>query len=294
MRAYRYSGHDNYVCRTMWLYKVMDAVEMDPFLFTDKDAAWMHLGVGLSMVKPMLFWAKSFGLIERWQKGDYSITPFGQLLLECDPFFEDSQTLWLLHWRITTEKHFPLLAWRYVFNYWNTPEWKQSELIDALYNEMNGTVSLEGIKQHASVFARTYRQVDLSAISVEEGLDNWMLEVGLLDTYGELSIQNHEATFYFDRREKSEIGDRLFLYAVNEFWETAHRHENSMDANELVYKLNSPGRVFKMEENEVMERIERLDYLTKGAITYQPTERGRHLCRHRELDTNSLLRAIYD
>lgn len=94
---YTFSGHETFQCKNMWLKKGYDFVKAGNS-FND-DTAVVDLGVGKNMVASIKFWLKSFGIIDE----DNQTTKFGDLIFAnngYDPFLEDPNTLWLLHFQL--------------------------------------------------------------------------------------------------------------------------------------------------------------------------------------------------
>ncbi len=94
---YTFSGHETFQCKNMWLKKGYDFVNSGKS-FNDDDAV-VDLGVGKNMVASIKFWLKSFGIIDE----NNNTTHLGDLIFAddgYDPFLEDTNTLWLLHFQL--------------------------------------------------------------------------------------------------------------------------------------------------------------------------------------------------
>lgn len=94
---YTFSGHETFQCKNMWLKKGYDFVRSGKS-FNDETAV-VDLGVGKNMVASIKFWLKSFGIIDE----ENNTTRFGDLIFDdngYDPFLEDPNTLWLLHFQL--------------------------------------------------------------------------------------------------------------------------------------------------------------------------------------------------
>ncbi len=102
---YRFTGHDTFHCRYAWLPKTVRLLDNDRKLFSGNgDQAMVEIGVGKNMVQSIQFWAEATGIIEPdpVSKG-WRPSNFGKLLLQKhDPYLENEETLWLLHWKIST------------------------------------------------------------------------------------------------------------------------------------------------------------------------------------------------
>ncbi len=94
MGRYCFSGHESFQCKALWLKKGYDFLKAGN-RFSDEDAV-AKLGVGKNMVASIRYWLKVFGLT----KGD-EVTKVADFIFDSqvgvDPFAEDLNTLWLLH-----------------------------------------------------------------------------------------------------------------------------------------------------------------------------------------------------
>jgi Protein of unknown function (DUF4007) len=119
---YRISGHESFPCRYTWLPKAVRGLEDNPRLFSDEDQAMVDLGLGKNMVRSARFWAQAAGMVAPISRtAGHKPTDLGLALLSeggRDPFVEDIRTLWLIHWKLSTNVQSPLLAWDYIFS-WN-------------------------------------------------------------------------------------------------------------------------------------------------------------------------------
>ena len=97
MSKYSFSGHESFHCKSLWLKKGYDYL-MEGRSFTDANSV-ARLGVGKNMVSSIRFWLRAFGLTNMDE-----ITECAHFLFNdefgCDPFAEDLNTLWLLHFLI--------------------------------------------------------------------------------------------------------------------------------------------------------------------------------------------------
>lgn len=92
-----FSGHETFVCKCLWLKKGYDFIKKHSF---NDESAVVALGVGKNMVSSIRYWLRAFGLINE----NNEISPLADFIFDtetgCDPFVEDSQTLWLLHYNL--------------------------------------------------------------------------------------------------------------------------------------------------------------------------------------------------
>ena len=100
MKKYSFSGHESFQCKSLWLKKGYDFL-YDGNHFTDADSV-IKLGVGKNMVSSIRFWLRVFGLCNNDE-----LTEIANYLLNSeigrDPYAEDLNTLWLLHFLIVNK-----------------------------------------------------------------------------------------------------------------------------------------------------------------------------------------------
>jgi len=93
---YKFSGHETFHCRPIWLKKGYDFAKSER-LFKDDDAV-IELGVGKNMVASIKFWLRAFGFYDLYKN---ELKGLSKDILDdegFDPFLEDDATLYLLHY----------------------------------------------------------------------------------------------------------------------------------------------------------------------------------------------------
>ena len=96
---YSFSGHESFLCKSLWLKKGYDFI-FDNHKFSDSNCV-VQLGVGKNMVSSIKYWMRAFYLIDDVQLTDYAKYIFDQHQGK-DPFAEDVNTLWILHFLLVT------------------------------------------------------------------------------------------------------------------------------------------------------------------------------------------------
>ena len=64
-----------------------------------------------------------------------------------------------------------------------------------------------------------------------------------------------ESLYSFETGRKSAITQQLFTFFVHDWWNRKHQSEQTIPIRELVMGEHSPGRMLKMQEVELLERI---------------------------------------
>ena len=302
---YRISGHESFPCRYAWLPKAVQWVEKKPHLFADDQKAMVDLGVGKNMVRAVRFWAQAAGVIESLRgRAGYRVTPLGQAVLDdpqgADPFLEDIRTLWLIHWKLSTNIDNPLLAWDYLLNRWQAPTLAPSLAVDALTKEVAAQdqhLSSVTIQQHFDTFLHTYVPTRGRKGEVQEdNLDSPLIELELLVKTGERELdtgERREAVYAFRREEKPDITPELFAYCVVDFWQQRHPGEETLPFKTVANGHGSPGQIFKLREDDIRARLATLDQNTSGAVFFSEAANLQQLRRQSRLNSSALLEAIY-
>ena len=137
MGQLRFSGHESFQCRNLWLKKGYDfVIEEGKEGFTD-DLAVIDLGVGKNMVSSIRFWAKAFGIFDLEDEeptwiANYLFGEEGR-----DKYLEDIGTLWLLHYQLISNAEASIYS--LVFNEFRKQriEFTKSHLKNFLLNKCN-------------------------------------------------------------------------------------------------------------------------------------------------------------
>jgi hypothetical protein len=97
----------------------------------------VELGVGKNIVRSIRFWSEAAYVIVPTSDG-HKLTEFGRDLLvgteatdPHDPYLEDVQTLWLLHWKLSTNSRALIFVWDFLMDQFQEPELYASAVIKA-------------------------------------------------------------------------------------------------------------------------------------------------------------------
>jgi len=301
---YRFSGHESFPFRYTWLPKAIRGLKENPFLFSneDGDEAMVSLGIGKNMVRSMRFWVQATGMAASGDDGSLKPSALGKILFKdagLDPFLEDIQTLWVLHWNIATQKEEPLFAWRFLLNDWQESEFAEQGVLRAFEREaqrLARKLSSVTLKQHFEVFLHTYIPTrGKKAEILEDNLDCPLTELELITIVGERDLGGHrrEVVYAFRREEKPAITTELFSWALNDFWEKMHPNEKTLPVAVVATGVGSPGQIFKIPEADVMARLADIESVTNGAFSYQESSALPQMHRERQIDAFALLDAAF-
>jgi hypothetical protein len=270
IQAQAYSGHESFPLRFTWLTKAVRGCEAknQRDLFA-RDDAIVRLGVGKNMVRSIRYWAVNTAVLEDdapvGRIGRHRPSPLGDFLFGTkgrDPFIEDPGTIWLLHWHLATNRR--LGTWFWLFNELRATEFSKSDVVRELAaraKQHGGKqVAVETIERDLDCLLRTYVPSDPDKrLSREELLDCPLTELGLIRRAGDRD------SFAFVRGSHDSLPAAVFVYALAEFWRQSAKNAASLRFDQIAFAAGSPGTVFKLTENAV---IERLDAIVRDSVKH--------------------------
>ena len=261
-----FSGHETFPLRYGWLKKVYESVSCldypsasvrDVF---NGDEAIAVFGVGKNMVSSMRHWATWTGVLEENGK----VSPYADLILGddgLDPWLESSISLWVLHWQLASKPR--LLTYYWFFNHYNGAtfdrEQLQSSLLGLCEDHSLKTPSAMTLKRDIDCFIRTYvsKSSKTGKIS-EDSLESPLAELNLITPI------NRRDVFQPRRGAKSSITEGLFLLVLWDFWSGEWKNQTTLSLEASVYDPRSPGRIFLLDEEAVLEKAYALAALDVG------------------------------
>ncbi len=290
-----FSDHETFPFRYPWLKKGYDAVRADPAVF-GRDNAGTTLGVGKNMVRAIRHWCLAAGIVAESPAARAQLRPtdLGTLLFAdagLDPYLEDPATLWLVHWQIASNRS-RATTWFWTFSHFHEPAFTREALTSAIHQwtqTLGGKpVAPQSLRRDVDCFLRCYvpsRQARPTL--VEDSLDCPLVELGLLIHSGDGS------TYQFQRTAHHRLPDGILLYAIARFWESFAPSAETLSLQDLARQPASPGRLFKLDESSLADRLESVERQTAAAIAYGETAGLRQLYRRRQLDPLELLSDAY-
>ncbi len=206
-----------------------------------------------------------------------------------DPYLEDEGTLWLIHYLLATN---PAMATTisFAFNEWPGPNFSAASLYAAAARQAEragARASANTLKRDIGVFVRSYVGSGAApAVSAEDTLDCPLVDLKLI--YEEPLQQSYA----FARGPKDTLPDAVFYYALADY-ASRQQERRSFTFDELAYFPFSPGRVFKLDEAALAERMERMEPLTAGAWQMAETAGFRQMIVRQDADPFDLLQDYY-
>lgn len=296
--VYRFGGHQSFALRIAWLPKAVATIEAGTDPLSTPIVGVVELGLGKNMVESLRCWIDAFGVAKRARHG-WSLTPIGAAIFGengHDPFLEDVQTLWLMHWTISTRSEGRFFAWELLVNRWTETTFSPSVVVDAFLREAERSdrrLSPISARQHFDVWLQSY----LAGRSGrgEESLDSPMTALGLVRHAGERDVGGgrREPVYAFDRGPKQRLADATFAYALGDWWDEQYGGDETAPLREITFGRASPGQVFRLSEHEVRERLLALTSDPLSGFALRESLNQHVVQRTSRRDPASLLGAIY-
>lgn len=281
-----FGGHEKFVFRNGWLKKGVDAVINDQHVFTN-DNSLVTLGVGKNMVRSIRHWCLATGMLSETGKTPQTrllqVTPLAQSLIVkggWDPFFEDIGTLWLLHWQLVSNQT-RSLVWYATFSAFLEAEFSKKQLAAFLAKQFEHSgirTTLGMIEREVDCCLRTYvpARTKLGTIS-EEGLDCPLAELDLI------RYTQEDNVYRFNIGPKLSLPVEIFGYALLTFLSKIAVERRSIGIDECIYHYGSPGQAFKLDENTVVDYLEKLEIVTNNYLQLRDTAGLRQIYIHETL-----------
>lgn len=276
----RSSGHESFVCRYPWLPKAYAHLSENPRFFSDEADAMVILGLGKNMVRALRFWVQAFGVATPTDRSGRELVPteFAERIFDVedgwDPYLEDTRTLWLLHWNLTTQQN-SLLAWEELFFRWSGRDILRSSAV-AQFKERAEAEKMRAtqrtLTQHFDIFVNTYfsAKIDDSSKVLEDSLDCPLVELRLLVAAGKKPRERGapERIYQLRQEPKSDVRPAIFLHCLTEYWSAKHPQEQTLNLQQISTEPHSPGAVFCLPEADIRRRLELIERTSLGHYSY--------------------------
>ncbi len=285
MSRYSFSGHESFQCKSLWLKKGYDYL-VDGNSFTDIDAV-AKLGVGKNMVSAIRFWLRAFGLT----KAD-ELQPEAKYIFDSgtgrDPFAEDVNTLWLLHFLIVSSKVASIYNLLFVEYQREKKEFSRSELQSFIKRkcsipEQKNVYNENTVRKDIGVLLKNYvAPKDLKAI---EDFSSLLIVLGLIIDTGKHSTDK-EQIYTFKICESSEIASEIILFALIQMKGTDHTV--SFDV------LQQLSLIFGMPMTTLIDVIKSLEFSFPNTLVFTDNSGIKNVQFLRDIDGKEALNHYYD
>lgn len=274
----QFSGHETFPLRHLWLRKAFDAVETGaPRTIFGSPESIVTFGVGKNMALAIRHWALACGVIEE-RETRVGATELGQSLFggerAWDPFMEKPATAWLVQWQVAGDPKMTT-TWYWAFNHLVAQTFDHEALSTSILQYARARqwsrIAEKTVTRDVECFIRSYvPRVD--KVAGEDALEPVLAELGLIrPVAGRL--------YEFRRGPKPSLPNGVFAYALNAFWNRHAPSAATLSVEAIAYEPGSPGRVFKLDENSIVERLTAMEEVTRGRVVWSDTAGVRQVLR---------------
>ncbi|EEG79120.1 DUF4007 family protein [Dethiobacter alkaliphilus] len=286
--TFKFAGHETFTFRYGWLKKAVDGIGSDPKVFK-RDDAIVEFGVGKNMVQSIKFWGLATQVLEEENK-ELKVSNFGHKLLnQWDPFLEDPASLWLTHWLLATNPS-RAAVWYLAFNKYPRPDFTKDQILEFIVDYADRhSIKIKGttIGRDVDCFIRTYLPVQKAKTSVEDKFSCPLNELELLS-----KLRDNDS-YQFNIGPKPSLPSEVIGYALLTYIKLEQSRRKTISISDCLYRAGSPGQVFKLDENSLVEYVEQLQKSTAGSIELDETAGLKQVYAKNELDPESLLETYY-
>jgi len=277
-----FSGHEKFECKIDWIAKGLHTFSKNNQIFNpaNVEEGIETLGLGINMIKSLNHWMQIIGLIEKSH-----LTELGNTLLKRDPYLENNDTLWLLHWNTVKHQERATL-YNLFFNTFYPHKFTREDILSqvTLWLKHEGIkLSQTTIKSDIDVFVKIYRNNDRQNIN--------------LNLFSELKLITEQAsgTYALNINAATDISDNAFIYILMDYIDTLNNTApESISMDDIQRGKLSLQKSLCMGENTVYSKIHRLEQLTEGNLAYSEASGIRQIYINKSLKQTNLLHRIYE
>lgn len=255
----QFSGHDSFICKHFWLKKGYDFIDHGKN-FNDEMAV-VDLGVGKNMVTAINYWLKAYGVTD----GSSRITEFGHYLFNCnngrDSYLEDLGSIWLLHYSLI--KSDKASIYNLFFNEFRKDKFSftRDQLLNFLLRKLEANeqknVNANTINSDISVFIRNYlnHKYRNTKTDIEDEFSNLFIDLQLMTSYQSENVEKKMVEWYQVENDlRMDLPAEMVLFSILD----NEKYGNSISFKELQTGNNSPGNIFALNSDGLLNKIERI------------------------------------
>ncbi|MEV5047762.1 DUF4007 family protein [Streptomyces griseoincarnatus] len=271
---FSFARHETFAPRFGWLHKAYMQVKRDQGAFLAADAP-VRFGVGKNMVHSMRYWSRAFKLTrehtpEKRTQAKFSYPTWeARWLLDedggADPYLEENGSLWLLHWWLVSSRpgaksHAP--TWYTAFHLAPFSRFTVADMTQVVTRHVN--FSYDKSPEEASIvrdvecltkmYARSAPEKAGSPGSYEDLLACPFRDLDLLTFVG----TRGKPEWQFTSGHRTSLPARVLAYACLDYAAKFSRQANSISVARLANEPGSPGRAFRVRENEIVMALQKV------------------------------------
>lgn len=234
-----FGKNETFFLKYNWTYKSLVALNQNKNFFNKTDA-YLDLGVGKNMLSSIKYWMSAYEILDDkklFYRDEISETIFHPIN-GLDPYLEREETLWIMHWRLSSNINDATL-YHWFFNKYKNTKFTKDELIGSLNTWLNNNtakkISPNTLDRDVNLLLKTYTSKKDELESVEDHLENPFTNL-------ELIYKNSDNSY-----------------------STAYKHRDSFDYKMLTFfilillKEFNKKDLFTSKESEIVPFLELID-----------------------------------
>lgn len=270
---FAFARHETFAPRFGWLHKAYMQVKDDQGAFLAEDAPVLF-GVGKNMVNAMRYWSRAFKLTREHSpaKGTQAKFSFptweARWLLDedgADPYLEETGSLWLLHWWLVSSRPGAKSwapAWYTAFHLAPFSRFTVADMTQVVTRHVNFSYAESPVEASivrdidcvTKMYARSAPEKAGSPGSYEDLLACPFRDLDLLTFVG----TRGKPEWQFTSGHRTTMPARVLAYACLDYAAKFSRQANSISVARLANEPGSPGRAFRVRENEIVTALKKI------------------------------------
>lgn len=247
-------GHSSFYVRMGWIKKGVEYVKKTSseniFAKSNIDAI-DELGIGSVMVQSLRYWMTLLDILKKQDK-KYCLKRDIELIIEKDPYFENKNSLWLLHSYIMDRenKEEKAVLWEAFIKNNKISAFTSESAMKLLVmhcKENEIEITSRSAKDSISVFIKTYYEDNNENADPEDNLYSPFTKLEYL-------TKNIDGKYYFRNIKCSEITEYIVLYMLTR--KLKNTETKVIALNEAYIHFNS---IIKMRFNDYEKLISKLE-----------------------------------
>lgn len=255
----KFRGHETFFIRRNWVSKGIKNIIKDPSVFMGGNENPMDiLGIGANMVKSLRYWLQVLGISYENIGGRrvQTLTEFGKIIWENDPYLQEDGTLLLLHYKLASNEELGT-TWYYFFNEFVLNEFTKEELeenLKAYTLKKDVKVSERAIGDDVSCLINTYFSKEKGEIKSQDPEDNM-----------KCPLEELELIKLVDKKEKSYKKNMINIEKIDSLIALAVIVDQSGNKKEIkiseLQERNNIGKIFNLDITEILKILRKLEML---------------------------------
>ena len=212
--------------------------------------------VGLGITKPRSF----------------ILTPLGKVIAEKDIFVDNTATLWILHYVISSEPKW--VVWNRLFNQVIAEnEEISTKITQPYFDDLRGSFSEQAVT----------KKLPKEVLSVLDAYSE--------QRFSQLHLLKKVSTGKYVRTEPEKIEPLPFLYCLLHYRERVYPHSTALVIQDMLNSVNSPGKVLFLDNYELNKLLATLH--DQSLIRIEMVGDLEQIRLNDEISKGSVLKAIY-